>query len=112
MTVTDALGWALLHSLWQETLAAAALASLLALVPARAARVRYGLAAVTLLVMLALPLTTGLRLHGAALWWVGSESPADAVAAARVRTTIEPTLPWIVLVWLGGVLVLSLRLAS
>jgi len=112
MSVTEALGWALLHSLWQEALAAATLASLLALVPAGAARMRYGLAAVTLLVMLALPLATGLRLQDPAPWLLGPESPAAAVVAARVHTTIEPTLPWIVLVWLGGVLVLSLRLAS
>jgi len=112
MSVTEALGWALLHSLWQEALAAATLASLLAIVPARAARIRYGLAAVTLVVMLALPLATGLRLHAVAAWPVVPESPAAAVAAARLRTTIEPTLPWIVLVWFGGVLVLSLRLTS
>src|SRR2546426_1070459 len=112
MSVTEALGWALLHSLWQEALAAATLASLLAIVPARAARICYGLAAVTLVVMLALPLATGLRLHAVAAWPVVPESPAAAVAAARLRTTIEPTLPWIVLVWFGGVLVLSLRLMS
>src|SRR5207245_6550083 len=112
MSVTEALGWALLHSLWQEALAAATLASLLAIVPARAARIRYGLAAVTLVVMLALPLATGLRLHAVAAWPVVPESPAAAVAAARLRTTIEPTLPWIVLVWFGGVVVLSVRLTS
>src|SRR2546427_12191546 len=102
MSVTEALGWALLHSLWQEALAAATLASLLAVVPARAARIRYGLAAVTLVVMLALPLATGLRLHAVAAWPVVPESPAAAVAAARLRTTIERTLPWCVLVWWGG----------
>src|SRR2546422_2461571 len=112
MNATEALGWALLHSLWQEALAAATLASLLAIVPARAARIRYGLAAVTLLVMLALPVATGLRLYGAAPLLVRVESPAAALAAVRLRTIIEPTLPWIALVWLGGVLVLSLRLAS
>src|SRR2546422_9092238 len=112
MSVTEALGWALLHSLWEEALAAATLASLLAIVPARAARIRYGLAAVTLLVMLALPVATGLRLYGAAPLLVRVESPAAALAAVRLRTIIEPTLPWIALVWLGGVLVLSLRLAA
>src|SRR2546423_1190434 len=34
MTVTQALGWALVHSLWQCALAAAGLAALLAVVPA------------------------------------------------------------------------------
>src|SRR2546428_154855 len=64
MTVTQALGWALLHSLWQCALAAAALAALLAVLPARAARIRYALAAATLALTLALPMATLLRLQG------------------------------------------------
>src|SRR2546430_15099776 len=65
MTVTQALGRALLHSLWQCALAAAALAALLAVLPARAARIRYALAAATLALTLALPMGTLLRLHRA-----------------------------------------------
>jgi HEAT repeat protein/beta-lactamase regulating signal transducer with metallopeptidase domain len=41
---------------------------------------------------------------------------ASAVAASplvtRVRSALQPALPWVVVLWLGGVLVLSLRLAS
>src|SRR5439155_437541 len=46
--------------------------------------------------------------------------PSGAVApvfpapplAARVSEAIEPALPWLVILWFGGVLVMSLRLAS
>jgi len=113
MNAIHTLGWALVHSLWQDALAAAGLASVLTLVPARAARVRYALAALTLAIMLALPLATALRLDAA------SDAAMPALAAPaltslvdRIRAGLEPTLPWIVALWLGGVLVMSARLAS
>jgi len=134
MIMTHALGWALVDSLWQDALAAAGLAALLALIPVRAARARYTLATLTLGLMLALPLTTALRVSGASPSTsdvVTATSPVapgpmsgpgpQAVPAAltvlapiagRIRASIEPALPWVVLVWLGGVVVLSLRLAS
>jgi beta-lactamase regulating signal transducer with metallopeptidase domain/HEAT repeat protein len=120
MTAAQALGWALVHSLWHFTLAAAALAVLFRIVPARAARLRYTLAIATLGLMLALPLFTTLRLYGAAPTAVVRDLAVSAVErtisapplGARVRTTLEPALPWLVVLWLGGVLVSSLRLAS
>ena len=152
MTVTQALGWALLHSLWQCALAAAALAALLAVLPARAARIRYALAAATLALTLALPMATLLRLQRASPETTGDgavvagfaptpTSPTPAAApelnplspqaarrygpaapaisaimvlrlAPRIRAGLEPLLPWIVVLWLTGVVTLSLRLAS
>jgi beta-lactamase regulating signal transducer with metallopeptidase domain len=136
MTLTLALGWALVDSLWQDALAAAGLAALFALIPVRAARLRYALATSTLLLMLALPLATAVRLTHQAPWtWVYETAPAvtpastPAVGGAtpapgsavttgaqsvgeRIRASLEPMLPWLVLVWLGGVVALSLRLAS
>ena len=132
--MTHALGWALVDSLWQDALAAAGLAALLALIPVRAARARYALATLTLGLMLALPLTTALRVSGASPSTgdvVTATSPVApgsmsgpgpqavsavptvlAPVAGRIRAAVEPALPWVVLVWLGGVVVLSLRLAS
>ncbi len=74
MIMTQALGWALVDSLWQDALAAAGLAALLALVPVRAARIRYAFATLTLALMLALPLATAVRLSGTSprgseAWW-------------------------------------------
>src|SRR5437660_1162970 len=134
MMVTHALGWALVDSLSQEALAGARLAALLALLPVRAARIRYALATLTLGLMLALPLASAVRLSGTSPWTddvVTATSPvtpgptsgpgpqaapaaptAAAPVAARIRAALEPALPWVVLVWFGGVVVLSLRLAS
>jgi beta-lactamase regulating signal transducer with metallopeptidase domain/HEAT repeat protein len=143
MTVTEALGWGLLHSLWQSALAAAWLGSVLAIVPARAARTRYALAVTALVLTLALPFGTALRLRGAAPRPAERESvtsivsptpvtpvPGAAVAeqryerhqvappppapplAVRARAALEPALPWLVALWLAGVLGLSLRLVS
>ncbi len=133
MTMTQALGWALVDSLWQDALAAAGLAALLAFIPMRGARTRYILAALTLGLMLAIPLATAVRLSGTSptddvvtatspvapgpMSGPGSQAaplagtPAAQVAV-RIRATLEPTLPWVVLVWFGGVVALSLRLAS
>jgi beta-lactamase regulating signal transducer with metallopeptidase domain/HEAT repeat protein len=134
MNVTEALGWALLHSVWQCTLAAAALASLLAIVPVRAARTRYALAVTTLILMLAVPVGTALRLRAAPPWVASVVAPAARVVApptpattepampsaqrpgpslaTRVRGDLEPALPWIVVAWLVGVVILSIRLVS
>jgi beta-lactamase regulating signal transducer with metallopeptidase domain/HEAT repeat protein len=144
MSAMQALGWALVHSLWQSALAAAWLAALLAIIPVRAARTRYALAVMALVLTLALPFGTALRLGGAASRPAERESvtsivspapvapvPGAAVAdqryggheaappppaapplAVRVHAALEPALPWLVALWLGGVLALSLRLVS
>jgi beta-lactamase regulating signal transducer with metallopeptidase domain len=129
MTTMLALGWALVDSLWQDALAAAALAALLAVLPARIARTRYLLACVTLLLMFVLPLVTAVRLAhsdpGAVTAIVTAPLPAASGAPAptpgatilapavdRIRGSLEPLLPWIVVIWLIGVIALSLRLAS
>jgi beta-lactamase regulating signal transducer with metallopeptidase domain len=142
MTATQTLGWALVHSVWQGALAATALALLLAILPSRIARFRYALATATLVLMLALPVATALRLHDAppstAVWVAAGSAaaperasfrpaaraseppyahprPARAVApplVEQVRDALERSLPWVVALWLGGVLVFSIRLAS
>ncbi len=60
----DAAGWALVHSLWQGALVAAAYACFAALVPRRAAALRYAGGVAALLLLLLLPvLTAGLAPH-------------------------------------------------
>ena len=49
--LVQAVGWALLHFVWQGALVAAVLAIALSVAPVRAARVRYGLACAALLAM-------------------------------------------------------------
>src|SRR6059036_1459332 len=95
MTATHALGWALVHSLWQCALAAVALALLLAIVPARSARIRYALATATLVLTLTLPLTTAVRVgeaspatpgNGLATSAVASRPASDATPAAQAAS--------------------------
>src|SRR5256885_3808219 len=113
MTATQALGWALVHSLWQCAFAAAGLASLLGILPSRAARIRYACATATLVLTVALPLATALSLYGASPWPAPTlAGPAGLVLrlAARGRATLEPLLPANAGPWVprsGG---LSLRL--
>lgn len=111
MSAIHALGWALVHSLWQDALVAAGLISLLTFMPARAARARYAIATAALGLMLALPVATALRLYGASDGVIPS-APAFMTLTVQVRSGIEPTLPWLVAVWLAGVLMLSAQLAS
>jgi bla regulator protein blaR1 len=124
----QALGWTLLHFVWQGAALAALVASLNLLLRHAAPQARYGLASAALLLMLLLPvLTFGLvrperrpatRAAGAAGWTArmadagapypspGASSPIPAsVSPARV----ERLLPTFVAFWGAGVLLLSLR---
>ena len=120
MTATQVLGWALVHSLWQCALAAAALASLLGILPSRAARIRYALATATLVFMVAMPLGTALSLHDASPWYGAPAAvltPAQTLAgpalvALRLAARVRTALPEIVVLWVVGVIAFSLRLAS
>ena len=57
-SVLTPIGWALLHFVWQGVLVALALAAVLWLVPARAARIRYALACLALAAMAMMPIVT------------------------------------------------------
>jgi beta-lactamase regulating signal transducer with metallopeptidase domain len=120
----DALGWTLLHFLWQGALAAVALAALQTLCRRATPQARYLLAALTLLAMLAAPMITYWTLrsqapgvtHGAAAWSrtavpfvVDAGTPAPRVEAPDLRERVEPILPALVGLWGSGVLLLSLR---
>jgi len=143
MNATHALGWALVHFLWQGAALAILLGVALAVIRPTAARTRYTLSIVTLAAMLVVPIATTLRLHepgfssssqtaGAAQQATEipasaspspSPSPSPALSApvaavkslapsdSRLRQSLEPALPWLVVLWVLGVLILSVRLA-
>ena len=98
------LGWTLIHFLWQG--AGLGLLAWLALLLARraSAKVRYGLACAFLLLMVAAPMATFLLLQqqasiGASALALGVEAvtptPLSVSLAQRVRTTLDPSLPWL-----------------
>ena len=145
MNATHALGWALVHFLWQGAALAILLGVALALIRPTAARTRYAVALLTLAAMLVLPVATTVQLYEPAVpsssrIAVVAQPSADETApapslrtsgtnvtslpavesgtlshsAARftlLRDRLEPMLPWLVVVWVVGVLILSVRLA-
>lgn len=138
--VIQALGWALLHFVWQGALVGGLAALTLRLLRRSAADVRYVVAAVALSLMATMPVVTGVQAFRAAQLQAAATSPslpagglpeatdlhaglaaADAAgdlapAQGTVRVAgpavIEPWLPIFVLVWMVGVGILAVRLAG
>ena len=139
----EAIGWALLHFIWQGTLVGALTALVLACLRKDAADIRYVVSAIGLSLMLTLPAVTAVqlwrsdvnhdfrvkaevtRVDAAGAGTIGNAeatklSPAAAtdLASATSRSRlfdllrIESWLPMLVLAWICGVLILSLRLVS
>jgi beta-lactamase regulating signal transducer with metallopeptidase domain len=139
----QAVGWALLHLVWQGAAIAAALALVLAMLPSRSANARYAFSCAALALVVVAGVWTGVREYRASVpsARLASAAPAGAVAthraapalvstaapsvAAMVLATYVPApprslrdpmraasdaLPWVVSLWLAGVVVLSLRL--
>ncbi|KAA9338349.1 M48 family metalloprotease [Hymenobacter busanensis] len=124
-----AVGYTLLHSLWQGALVALALAGLLLLLRRHSAQVRYSVTAASLGLILLLAGVTFMRYYLTAApasvatsseAWVQSAA-ADAMATVApaaehplskkvVLAYIEHNLPLIVTVWLLGLLTMTLRL--
>ncbi|MGH7522634.1 MAG: M56 family metallopeptidase, partial [Gemmatimonadales bacterium] len=150
MNATHALGWALVHFLWQGAALAILLGIALAVTRPTAARARYTLALLTLAAMLVVPIATGARLYDAARRGTLAAPPAATLAQrepetrstlpdspappvvststpttdqpiahtvaatarlAALRDLLNPAVPWLVALWVVGVVALSVRLA-
>jgi len=132
-----ALGWALLHFIWQGTLLALLLAGALRILRERSTNARYAAACVVLLLMLVAPLGTMMvvipnkaarALPPVLVEQPDAPLPADwnEPAAHRIQTadpavspqswsliqslSLARLLPWLILLWLLGVVCFSLRL--
>ena len=98
----QAVGWALLHLVWQGTAIAVSLALLLALLPSRSASVRYALSCAALALVVVVAVLTGLRSYGMSA--PAAPSPARvsykphlaAAVAAPPRPAAAPTMEAIV----------------
>lgn len=125
----QALGWALLHLLWQGALVAGLLAATLSLLSRHRANVRYAASCAALALLLTLGVITAWRVYEPAPVRTAASTSAAAEAAVpeldtwatpkqatwkdRVTAatmTARAWLPQIVLLWLVGVVVLSSRL--
>ncbi|MDY7110290.1 MAG: M56 family metallopeptidase [Planctomycetota bacterium] len=112
LTLVHALGWTLLHFLWEGALVAAAIVLLLALLRRRSAAARYLACCAGMMLMIAVPavtLITILNSRSAAI-----AVPPELLAADPARSPIwdrlSPLLPYLTLFWLAGVLLLQCRL--
>jgi TonB family protein len=123
--IAHALGWTLLHFLWQGTLIAAILACLLSLLSERSPQPRYLAACTALVLMIATPIITFTRLlaqqyreaHA-----ITTFSPLDPITINATGTLSEPLLyrltsaldrsmPALLALWFAGVLLLLGRLS-
>src|SRR5688500_8895787 len=122
----QALGWALLHFLWQGALVGALAAGVLALLRDARPQARYAVACIALLACLLLPVATLLRgtnisapASTAATAVVVDLGPATAATAPRqalpdpsaLRALLAPQLPTVVMFWSLGAALLALRMA-
>lgn len=127
-TLTGAIGWSLLHFLWQGLLIGWAAALALHLLRNRSAQARYAVACGALLLCAALPLGSiawrvAAQLSGHAmpvpvdplLVAVGATVDGIGAADADDMTSLEymlrRQLPWLVLLWAGGAALMTLRLS-
>src|SRR3954470_15484509 len=123
----QAIAWALVHFLWQGALVGLATAGALSLLKKGSAATRYAVAAGALLLLVALPIATAMRLAGTpatASTFVasppqqtspsspgglggrlGEEGRGDEGLSAAIP---PPVLPWILSLWLAGVFLLSI----
>jgi len=128
--LAQAIGWALLHLLWEGAVVAGILAAALALLSKRSANVRYAVSCSALIVVLLLGVATAWRAYDPVVKYVpvtsGTEvliplrSTAAAVAAVAKLTwhdrldalsdAANDALPGVVAIWLAGVVILSTRL--
>lgn len=113
-----ALGWTLLHFVWQGAAIGVAYAIVRAVSDTSRAQVRYasGLAALSLMALAPMVTLWQLAPVGAAgMAGLASDgaAPVAAIAgaadAAASATGLEPWLPWLVGAWLAGVCLASLR---
>jgi beta-lactamase regulating signal transducer with metallopeptidase domain len=126
--VAEAIGWALLHLLWQGAVVAAILAATLALLERRSANTRYLVSCAALALLLVLGVATAVREYeppvratstpvvstqseSLPLTAIREIAPSAPIAlGTRVLTAARESLPRVVLVWLIGVALLSSRL--
>src|SRR5580698_1835296 len=123
--IAHALGWTLLHFLWQGTLIALILASILALLNARSAQPRYVASCTALLLMIATPVITFARLlaqqyrdaHAITTFIPLDPITINATGALsepllyRLTSALDHSMPALLALWFAGVLLLLGRLS-
>lgn len=126
--LAQAIGWALLHLLWQGAIVAGILAASLALLKKRSATVRYAVSCAALALVLVLGIVTAFQAYDPVVTYVPATSgftipmtSTAAIVATAAKLTwsdrlealgnaANDALPLVVAIWLAGVVLLSSRL--
>jgi len=121
-SLAQAIGWALVHLVWQGVVVAGILAAVLALLQKRSAHIRYVVSCIAMLVLVALGAATAYRAYDAqsdalapataATTLAGDAAPAQSGDAPTLLARTRAALPKIVFFWIVGVAALSFRLAG
>jgi len=113
LSTAQALGWTLVHFIWQGGLIAAVLAAALALLRQRSANARYLTCCVGMAAMLAAPVVTliiVIRSRADVAVLPPELFPLLEAGTPPVWHRLTPVLPWLTLLWLTGVFVFQTRL--
>ncbi len=114
--IVAAIGWTLLHSLWQGALVGIVFAALRGLIPVANSRVRYANGLFAMALLLLLPLATLYAM-------LAAPAPADVVlesvvvvdslptmaASSAAASPMQAALGWLVLLWIAGVVLAGYR---
>ena len=119
VSLTEAIGWTLIHSLWQGLLIGLLTWLVLRSLNHFSARIRYRVAFAALLLLPALAAITFIRVYEPAVATVQQEllymnSAAFNLTAADTPASFNwlPLLPWVVTAWLFGAAFFMLRFAG
>lgn len=121
--ITHAVGWALLHFVWQGALIGLGAAATFRTLRSRAPQARYAAGCIALVLMLAAPVLTTFWLYGhiggarerapLTMALSGMDALAPLLhAAASWSGRVEVILPWLVQLWLLGVVFLTAHLVG
>ncbi|HEX6159456.1 MAG TPA: M56 family metallopeptidase [Thermoanaerobaculia bacterium] len=131
--LAHAIGWALLHLLWQGVIVAGVLAATLKLLSKQSANTRYAVSCSALALLLVLGVVTAYRAYDPVvpqplpaaqqekvepitladvpkIIFASEATETVKSQAASLARSAQESLPWIVLAWLCGVVLLSSRL--
>ena len=110
-----ALGWTLVHFLWQGVLVGVAFAAMRALLPKAHCRARYAAGLAALAALALWPLATLIALRppsdaDGAIVQLGAMAATNAASApVDLFADLDRALPWLVLLWGAGVLAMAAR---
>lgn len=127
LSLMHALGWTLLHFLWQGAIISAVLWCALLLLSGQTSRVRYVASCVALALLVVLPIGTfahiaAVDLKDARTTW-NTAGPIDAALlpqvsavdvsapwSARIAFALDRRMPWLLAAWLAGAIFFVVRL--